>query len=66
MSTYRPTQRARTPDVDGLVATLRQVAPRVAYLIPDFHNPTGALMTDEQRAQVAADAEALADDRDRR
>ena len=25
-------------------ATLRQAAPRLAYLIPDFHNPTGALM----------------------
>ncbi len=38
-------------DVDGLVAAMRQVAPRVAYLIPDFHNPTGALMLDdEQRA----------------
>jgi DNA-binding transcriptional MocR family regulator len=49
-----PDAAARTPDVDGLVATLRQVTPRVAYLIPDFHNPTGALMADEQRAQVAS------------
>lgn len=49
-----PDAAARTPDVDGLVATIRQVAPRVAYLIPDFHNPTGALMTDDQRAQVAS------------
>ncbi len=48
-----PDAAARTPDVDGLVATLKQVAPRVAYLIPDFHNPTGALMTDENRAQLA-------------
>jgi DNA-binding transcriptional MocR family regulator len=49
-----PDAAARTPDVDGLVTTLGQVAPRIAYLIPDFHNPTGALMTDEQRAQVAS------------
>jgi DNA-binding transcriptional MocR family regulator len=49
-----PDAATRAPDVDGLVATLRQVAPAVAYLIPDFHNPTGALMTDEQRGQVAA------------
>ena len=32
---------------------MRQVSPRLAYLIPDFHNPTGALMDDEQRARVA-------------
>jgi DNA-binding transcriptional MocR family regulator len=41
------------PDVAGLTATLRQVAPRAAYLIPDFHNPTGALMDDEGRQRVA-------------
>lgn len=28
-------------DLDGVEATLRQAAPRVAYLIVDFHNPTG-------------------------
>ncbi len=41
------------PDSAGLAATLRQVAPRVAYLIPDFHNPTGALMDDEARRDIA-------------
>jgi DNA-binding transcriptional MocR family regulator len=40
-------------DVDGLVATTRQVAPRVAYLIPDFHNPTGTLMGDDDRRRLA-------------
>ena len=40
-------------DVDGVRAAVRQVSPRLAYLIPDFHNPTGALMDDEQRARVA-------------
>ncbi len=41
------------PDTAGLVATLRQVSAQVAYLIPDFHNPTGALMEDAAREQVA-------------
>ncbi|MGH3333165.1 MAG: PLP-dependent aminotransferase family protein [Nocardioidaceae bacterium] len=40
-------------DVDGLRTAVRQVTPRLAYLIPDFHNPTGALMDDDQRAGVA-------------
>ena len=31
--------------------TLRQVAPRLAYLIPDFHNPTGH--ADERRAAAS-------------
>ena len=48
-----PTGATTGPDVRGLVATLRQVRPQVTYLIPDFHNPTGALMSDEDRAQVA-------------
>jgi DNA-binding transcriptional MocR family regulator len=41
------------PDIAELTATLRQVSPRVAYLIPDFHNPTGALMDDAAREEVA-------------
>lgn len=28
--------------------------PHVAYLIPDFHNPTGATMTDDARSRIAA------------
>ena len=47
-------------DTEPLTTTLRQVRPRVAYLIPDFHNPTGSLLLDEGRAQVA---EALASTR---
>ncbi|MFF8602074.1 PLP-dependent aminotransferase family protein [Streptomyces sp. NPDC015232] len=43
----------------GLIdAALRQTAPRLAYLIPDFHNPTGRLMPDEQRREVARAARA--------
>jgi DNA-binding transcriptional MocR family regulator len=40
-------------DLELLDATLRQTSPRVAVLVPDFHNPTGLLMPAEQR-QVAA------------
>ena len=31
-------------DTDGFAATLAQTAPRPAYLMPDFHNPTGRCM----------------------
>jgi DNA-binding transcriptional MocR family regulator len=37
-------------DADGFTTTLRQVAPVAAYLIPDFHNPTGMLMAEDERA----------------
>ncbi|GCE75011.1 MocR-like transcription factor YczR [Cellulomonas biazotea] len=41
-------------DVDLLESTIRQVAPRVVYLIPDHRNPTGTSLTPEQRARVRA------------
>lgn len=41
-------------DLDAVGAVLRQTSPRLAYLIPDFQNPTGHLMTEEQRAEYAA------------
>lgn len=41
-------------DLDGIEATLRQTAPHLAYLIPDFQNPTGLLMPDDTRARYAA------------
>jgi len=41
-------------DLDAVGATLRQTAPTLAYLIPDFQNPTGHLMSDEQREEYAA------------
>ncbi len=40
-------------DLDASRAVLRQTAPKLAYLIPDFQNPTGHLMTDDQRATLA-------------
>jgi DNA-binding transcriptional MocR family regulator len=36
--------------IDSLVARSR---PKAAYLIPDFHNPTGHLMSDSERAHAA-------------
>ena len=41
-------------DTDGVRATIRQVAPTAAFLVPDFHNPTGSLMPDQQRAEIGA------------
>lgn len=40
-------------DVAGMGAAVRGGGVRAAYLIPDFHNPTGALMAQEQRREVA-------------
>lgn len=42
-------------DLDATAARIRQVAPRLAYLIPDFHNPTGLLMSDAERERYAAE-----------
>ncbi|MFJ3903871.1 PLP-dependent aminotransferase family protein [Streptomyces sp. NPDC090025] len=43
----------------GLIdAALRQTAPRLAYLVPDFHNPMGRLMPPDQRREVARAARA--------
>jgi DNA-binding transcriptional MocR family regulator len=35
-----------------LAATLRQTSPRLAYLTPDFHNPTGVLVDEAARREV--------------
>ncbi|QNA92759.1 PLP-dependent aminotransferase family protein [Microbacterium sp. Se63.02b] len=48
-------------DVDGwdtrhLNDTLLSVRPHVAYLIPDFHNPTGATLPDEERSRLVTTA----------
>ncbi len=45
--------RPGTWDVASLEAALRAGAPRAAYLVPDFHNPTGSLMPDDVRARAA-------------
>lgn len=40
-------------DVDGLSATIAQTSPRLAYLMPDFHNPTGRCMDSATRQAIA-------------
>jgi len=40
-------------DDQGLAAAVRQTAPRAAYLVPDFQNPTGCLMDDQTRRRTA-------------
>lgn len=39
-------------DVEISESTLRQAVPKLAYLIPDFHNPTGCLMPGHERARI--------------
>jgi len=41
-------------DLDAVDLVVREARPRLAYLIPDFQNPTGNLMSDQQREQYAA------------
>jgi len=41
-------------DLEGTVATLRQTRPALSYLIPDFQNPTGLVMSGPERAEYAA------------
>ncbi|MEC5181222.1 MocR-like transcription factor YczR [Arthrobacter sp. CG_A4] len=45
-------------DLDALEAALLQQRPALAYVVPDFHNPTGRLMPDSQRRQLARAAAA--------
>lgn len=42
-------------DSETLRRGVRAASARLAYLIPDFQNPTGALMGDEQRAELAGE-----------
>lgn len=37
----------------SLVDAVGQVRPALAYLMPDFHNPTGLLMDDDERGRLA-------------
>lgn len=41
-------------DAAHLIETLRAQRPALAYLITDFHNPTGATMPELERARLAA------------
>lgn len=39
-------------DVAGMASALARSAPRLAYLMPDFHNPTGFLVGTQQRVAL--------------
>ncbi|WP_055566408.1 aminotransferase class I/II-fold pyridoxal phosphate-dependent enzyme [Streptomyces atriruber] len=39
-------------DVDIVESAFREAVPQLAYLIPDFHNPTGCLMPEDERGRV--------------
>lgn len=39
-------------DLEMLAATIRHTAPRLAYLMPDFQNPTGFCLSDQDRAAL--------------
>ncbi|PZF80606.1 PLP-dependent aminotransferase family protein [Jiangella anatolica] len=41
-------------DLDAVAAAVRQTAPRLAYLMPDFHNPTGLLASEAERRSLGA------------
>ncbi|RVW01274.1 MocR-like transcription factor YczR [Rhodococcus xishaensis] len=40
-------------DLQGIRSAARQTAARMAYLIPDFHNPTGLCLDDAGRTELA-------------
>lgn len=39
-------------DMDRWRQVLREAAPRIAYVVADFHNPTGALADEDQRRRL--------------
>ncbi|GIG40006.1 PLP-dependent aminotransferase family protein [Cellulomonas phragmiteti] len=39
-------------DLELLASTVRQASPRLVYLVPDHHNPTGTSLSPEGREQV--------------
>lgn len=45
-------------DMDATEAALMQQRPKLAYMVPDFHNPTGRLMPDAQRRRLVRAAAA--------
>ncbi|PTR31050.1 GntR family transcriptional regulator [Rhodococcus sp. OK519] len=44
---------SRSWDLGGIRSAARQTAARMAYFIPDFHNPTGLCLDDAGRAELA-------------
>ncbi|MDR7278124.1 MocR-like transcription factor YczR [Catenuloplanes atrovinosus] len=49
-------------DAELLFSTLKQTRPRLAYVIPEFQNPTGRLMPAELRERLAAVAHSTGTD----
>ncbi|WP_089157368.1 MocR-like transcription factor YczR [Micromonospora sp. NBS 11-29] len=49
-------------DTDLLLGSLRQTRPKLAYLIPEFHNPTGHLMAADLRERLVGAAHAAGTD----
>lgn len=45
-------------DIDAIHAAFRQTGPRFAYIIADFHNPTGRVMDPDTRAALVRTARA--------
>lgn len=45
-------------DIDAWQRVLRDATPRMAYVQPDFHNPTGTLVPDDQRRALVETARA--------
>src|SRR3954469_9750547 len=45
-------------DMGAWRRVLRDAAPRMAYVMPDFHNPTGTLVGDDQRRELVEGARA--------
>jgi DNA-binding transcriptional MocR family regulator len=43
-------------DLDRWRQVLREAAPRLAYVVADFHNPTGALADEDQRRRLVESA----------
>ncbi|WAH99314.1 MocR-like transcription factor YczR [Arthrobacter sp. MMS18-M83] len=43
-------------DIEGMVAAMRHQRPAMAYLVPDFHNPTGRIMSNLQRRRLVREA----------
>ena len=45
-------------DLPALESAMAQQQPKLAYVVPDFHNPTGMIMPDAQRRRLARAAAA--------
>ncbi|WP_054812391.1 MocR-like transcription factor YczR [Nocardia arizonensis] len=50
----RPENTDKGWDLDGVRSAARQTAATLAYLVPDFNNPTGLLLDAAGRAELAA------------